>query len=259
MKQESQLDILHQGRGWVAIAKPPGMSVHNDPNHAVDAVSLVREWLINQKLANPQTVISPVHRLDRETSGVLILAWERTVASRLQVTFEERKIRKVYRTVVRGVFKNIKSDGSGSGLWNRPLTDRAEGRKNPAGRADERVSCETKYKVLRANDFVTELEIDLGSGRQHQIRKHASLDHHAVVGDTRYGDPKHAERIRKIFGINRLLLHALSLELADPETGHTLNLSAKLPAEFEIIFERLPEPKFEKVESPVEKISSTSN
>lgn len=209
------------------------MSVHND---AGDAIAIARAWLESDPALRarcawePDFAPAPVHRLDRETSGVLVIALSKNVARSLAEAFqsEDTTVRKTYRAIVRG---RLQRDGR----WNQPLTDRAEGRSNPAGKTMERKPCETRFRILRANEHVTELEIDLMTGRQHQIRKHAALAGHAVIGDTRYGDPSYHRMIEKRFGFSRMLLHAQRLELQGPVN---ICAVAPLPEEFAKIFIR---------------------
>ena len=223
------LSILSVGRGWIAIDKPVGMSVHNDPGQ--DAISIVKEALnVDPELklaSHAKDPPSPVHRLDRETSGVLIIATDRAVASKLQKMFseEDRAITKIYRAIVRGQIAQ-------SGTWSKPLTDKAESRDNPAGKASDRKASTTHYKVLRSNPHLTEIEVNLASGRQHQIRKHASLEKHAVVGDPRYSDQRHSRMMATRFGIQRMLLHAECIVIPALD----LEIRASLPPEFDAVF-----------------------
>lgn len=222
--------ILTAGPGWLALNKPAGMSVHNDP--AGDALALAK-FCVEQddelaRLTRYES-ISPAHRLDRETSGVLLLATHRESASALQQAFaaSETRALKIYRAVVKG---NVARGGS----WTMPLTDKSEGRHNPAGKSADRLPCETRFVVTRANEFLSELEITLASGRQHQIRKHAALAKHPVVGDRRYADVKHGKMIESRFGVARMLLHAEKLALkAGP---YSVEAEAPLPAEFDRVF-----------------------
>lgn len=225
---QTSLDLLHSGEGWIAIHKPTGMSVHNDAQSKTDAISLVAEWLkVSERAGRPL----PVHRLDRETSGILIFALNPETAKKIQRAFEERRPKKTYLAVLKGSLKQE------AGVWNAPLSDRAEGRKSPAGRKEDRIPCETRFRRLLTNGFLTEIEVDLGTGRQHQIRKHSSLAGHPIVGDLRYGDPKHAERIEKLFGVSRLLLHSYRLEFPDPQGGAPITIEAPRPPQFSQVFE----------------------
>lgn len=223
--------VLTAGPGWVALDKPAGLSVHNDPNG--DALAIAKLCLEqDDELARLTRYdsLSPAHRLDKETSGVLILATTRPSATTLQRAFarEEGKCpSKIYRAVVKGRI-------TAPGRWTQPISDKAEGRENPAGKAADRKPSETSFEIVRSNDYLTEIRVDLGSGRQHQIRKHAALSKHPVVGDRRYGDPKHAKMIESRFGVARMLLHAETLLLeAD---GYRIEAHAPLPREFDRVF-----------------------
>ena len=237
--------VLAFGRGWVAIDKPAGMSVHNDPDSRADAISCTSDLLIADAHLREKTgwagpsggfAVSPVHRLDRETSGVLVLATRSETARVLQARFGpelvERSLKKIYRAVVRGEIKPDRRQGE----WTFTLTDRAEGRAQPAGKREARKPCRTEYRALRSNKYLTEIEIDLLTGRQHQIRRHAALAGHHVVGDPRYGDPSHATRTEKLFGFSRLMLHAHRLEMTPPGDHGPVVIEAPLPLEFERIF-----------------------
>lgn len=191
-------NLLLQTADFLAVDKPPGMSVHNqeDPQNLLSLL----ERQFGKKLY-------PVHRLDKETSGVQILALDERAARKLAGEFQERAVRKLYTGVVRGEL-------AGAGVWRQPLSDKAEGRKNPAGLAKDRVACETRYQVLKNSRYFTLCEFDLITGRQHQIRKHAALAGHALIGDGRYGDPKYNGRMAEIYGTDRMFLHCSRVELA---------------------------------------------
>jgi 23S rRNA-/tRNA-specific pseudouridylate synthase len=227
--------IISEGAGYIAINKPSGMSTHNDASSGsgsqTDALSYVIDYLKkSSKLADE---VSPVHRLDRETSGVLLFATTKQSASRLQRALADdvgtssdssaEKTKKFYRAVLRGKL-------SGQGVWDFPISDKAEGRENPAGKSHDRKTAVTKFEVLRASDFLTEVRIELLTGRQHQIRKHARLAKHGIVGDRRYGELSHARKMESLYSVSRLMLHAERLELLD------LKLTAPVPPEFDLFF-----------------------
>jgi tRNA pseudouridine65 synthase len=197
----SELKILFQNRDFVALDKPPGLSVHN-VEEAENLLVLAQRQIQIAKLY-------PVHRLDKETSGVQILALHEAAARNLATEFQKKEaIQKIYLGVLRGALR------SNSGIWNQPLSDKSEGRRNPAGLAKDRVPCETRYKVLRQSNFFTMCEFDLITGRQHQIRKHTALVRQPLVGDPRYGEPKYNQRIAEIYGEPRMFLHCARLAIA---------------------------------------------
>jgi RluA family pseudouridine synthase len=194
----NEIPLLFQNADFVAVDKPAGISVHNaeDPQNLLD----VLEKQLGQK-------VFPVHRLDKETSGIQILALNEASARKLSLEFEKREVRKMYTGLLRG---KLKDD---TGVWKHPLTDKAEGRKNPAGQPRERVPCETGFKVLHRSDYFTLCAFDLKTGRQHQIRKHAAIANHALVGDPRYGDSKYNLKMAGIYKTSRLFLHCTEMEI----------------------------------------------
>ncbi len=215
-----ELRILSEGPGWVAVDKPSGLSTHNvSPTGALDALTKLTQ-LLNAKPAQ----LSPVHRLDKDTSGVLLFATSRESASKLQTAFSASdRVQKFYRAVFRGKLE-------GEGLWDFPISDKAEGRENPAGKLADRKPSATRYTVLRSSDFLTEARVELLSGRQHQIRKHSRLAKHGIVGDTRYGELSHARKMASLYGVSRLMLHAERLILLD------IDVTAPAPLEFNTFF-----------------------
>ncbi len=190
----SVLVPLFQSRDLLVIDKPSGLSVHNAGPGETDVISSAcREFQVSQ--------VFPVHRLDKETSGVQVLALNEKAAREWAERFQTREVTKIYRAIVRG---NLARP---SGTWNKPLTDKAEGRMNPQGPAGNRVPCETHFQVLDQNRYFSLIELDLRTGRQHQIRKHSALDRHAIVGDPRYGDKAYNSKMAKLYETDRLFLH----------------------------------------------------
>lgn len=225
------LEILSTGPGWIAIDKPAGLSVHNDPESG-DVVTLLAARLAqDSKLSSRSSWeasfgVGPVHRLDRETSGVLLLATSKASATLMQRIFEARETSKTYRALLR---KPIALD---SANWTWPLTDRAEGRRDPAGPPSARKSCETRVRVISRTAHLSEVEIELVTGRQHQIRRHAVLAGHEVIGDSRYGDPRYVKAIAARIGQTpRLMLHAQRLSL-DLGAGGKIDVASEVPKAF---------------------------
>jgi 23S rRNA-/tRNA-specific pseudouridylate synthase len=122
-----------------------------------------------------------------------------------------------------------------SGHWNWPISDKSEGRKSPQGATADRKPSSTLFRVTRDNSFFSDLELILETGRQHQIRKHAALASHPVAGDERYGDLRGPKTLKRLFAIDRMLLHAWRIELSF--AGQKIEIEAPLPAEFSRVFE----------------------
>lgn len=195
----SPISILFQNQDFLAVHKPAGMSVHNneDPQNLL---------VVLQKQINVAKLY-PVHRLDKETSGLQLLALNEVSARTLASEFEKRNVDKIYVGVLRGELKPPQ------GVWNQALTDKAEGRKNPSGMARDRIACETQFQVLKANKFFSMCQFKLITGRQHQIRKHSALTNHALVGDPRYNDPKYNEKMAALYKTDRMFLHCHQIKI----------------------------------------------
>lgn len=115
-------------------------------------------------------------------------------------------------------------------LWDRPLSADAGGRLHPAGKGPG-VSCLTRYRVLEQTAHYSVVECDLKTGRKHQIRRHAKLAGHPVVGDNRYGSARSLAFLKNQCGFNRLGLHAHLLVIADPEKNEPIRVGSSMPAE----------------------------
>ena len=215
--------IVGEGVDWLVLNKPTGVSVHND---AQDVCHLLRAQLKKGSFED----IFPVHRLDKETSGLLLVALTATRSRELAVQFQERTCEKYYQAIVRGSLPET----SNFGTWSFPISDKAEGRKNPQGLAKDRQEARTEFKVLKTSPYFSWLELHLLTGRQHQIRKHSAIARHAIVGDPRYGDPKYNERMAKIYQTSRMFLHASRLQIAI--AGKNYNFTTEPPVEYNQLF-----------------------
>jgi len=210
-----KIPVLETGLGRLFVNKPAGLSVHN--NSGEDLCSIVNAYLDENPQVRKRTVgdaqfgVNPVHRLDKETSGVILLAVTREMLRFYSEQFASRNVKKRYVAVVHGILENAREDG-GDGVWSWPLSKKAGGRSNPGG-SGKRLSSETHYRVLGHSSHYTMLRVEIHSGRTHQIRRHAKLAGHPVVGDARYGSTRAINYVRDNFKFNRLALHACSLTL----------------------------------------------
>jgi tRNA pseudouridine65 synthase len=118
------------------------------------------------------------------------------------------------------------------GDWSEPLTNRSEGARNPRGRKAERVHAHTRYRVVGRNDFLTKAEFTLETGRQHQIRKHAAVNRHQIVGDRRYGDRRYNRMMSERYSFGGMTLHSHRLSLVID--GVLTEFKASEPAEWAI-------------------------
>lgn len=186
MVEEPQV-IAQQGALW-AIHKPSGWAVH--AARGLDAPDLI-SWA---RARDPE--VAPVHRLDRDTSGVVLLSPDAGLRARLGHAFAEGLVHKTYRALVAGVAPK-------GGTIRRPLMDRRRGRK---------LEAETRFRRIEVYGGFTYLELEPHTGRRHQLRRHLRGLGHPIVGDRRYGP----RRPRPVPGFpGRLWLHALRLVLPD--------------------------------------------
>lgn len=224
------IPIIASGAGWLAVDKPSGLSVHNDPGR--DLCSLLTRQF--ESVATDQSAdlphgpfgLHPVHRLDKETSGVLLLAWYKAVFRHFSEAFTAGRVSKRYLALVHGTDGGL---GRG-GQWRWPLSPRAAGRKNIQG-AGRRVPSRTTYRTIRGGRRYSLLECELLTGRTHQIRRHAALSGHPILGDRRYGSPRACRFLAEHHGFNRLALHCAGIKVQPPESRPRQWLtSSTLPA-----------------------------
>mmetsp|Transcript_20929 Transcript_20929/g.66832 ORF Transcript_20929/g.66832 Transcript_20929/m.66832 type:complete len:235 (-) Transcript_20929:229-933(-) len=203
--------VLSDKGDWLAASKPAGITVHEGSDSLLAALR-----------ADGCGELLPVHRLDRETSGVLLLAKRPEAAAALQAALAETAV-KQYRGVLVGV------PPARRGRWAGALSNRAEGRRNPRGVAAERVSAETAYSLVSDNGFLASADLTLAvGGRTHQIRKHAASAGSPIFGDRRYGNPRRNAQLQERYGFDGMALHASLLRLV--VDGVTFEFEAPLPA-----------------------------
>ena len=222
---KEKIKIIEQGQGWICLEKPGGISVHNDPGR--DLISGI------QKQLGPDSteILQPVHRLDKETSGLLLVATDRDTLAALSDFFAKGTVTKHYKALVHGHFDY---PGQVRGTWDTPLTKSAGGRTDPRGRG-KRVKALTRYRVEDQSLHYTLLDIELFTGRKHQIRRHAKLAGHPVVGDPRYGSPRALEFLKTHKQFESMGLHAYYLNFKDKGRTVTLELP-DLPGEVARLF-----------------------
>lgn len=186
--------VLAEGDGWLVANKPAGISVHDGESSLINAL---------RSAGHPD--MHPCHRLDAETSGVMLLSTRERAREASESLAEATK---VYRGVVKGQLRKKR------GRWTQSLSPKAEGRRNPRGIAASRVDAITEYATVADNGHLSLVDFTLRTGRTHQIRKHAACQGHPLVGDTRYGDPKHAKQMwQRYEGFGGMALHAALLTL----------------------------------------------
>lgn len=229
MTQYKNIELVCLQKGWLAVDKPCGLSVHNDPGN--DLVSLMFEKIksdpeLSKKLGIQSSFqVDPVHRLDKETSGIILLAVDKIILAHLSDLFAMGRVKKKYIALVHGRFE--KSDDSYQ-MWDAALSKDAGGRKNIRG-SGKRIDSKTEYRVLDQSNHYSLLKIKLLTGRKHQIRRHAKLAGHPVTGDRRYGSKKSIQYLEKTEQYSRLGLHCQSLAFELPEVKEPFFISSQNP------------------------------
>ncbi len=229
------LSVLHRDREFFVIDKPAGLVVHpgaGNPRHTLQNALLALDPALAQL---PRAGI--VHRLDKDTSGLLVVA--RTPAAHTALTRQiaERSVAREYLAVCRGV-------PTAGGTIDRPIGRDRVDRVRMAVRADGRRAV-THYRVLERFRAHALLGVRLETGRTHQIRLHLAHAHHGIVGDPLYGGrfqrPRGAsdELVAALRGFGRQALHATRLSFAHPRSGRALTFESAPPADFAQLLDAL--------------------
>jgi 23S rRNA pseudouridine1911/1915/1917 synthase len=229
------LDILYEDDDVIAVNKAAGMTVHAGAgNHTGTLVNALLGR--GQALARSGDLLRPgiVHRLDKETSGVILVAKNDFAHAKLSDSFRNRTVKKTYLALVQGVLK----DDQGRielAIGRDPIhrTRMAVQRKNWHGTAITNLrDARTDWRVLARIDNTTVVEVQLHTGRTHQIRVHFSAIKHPVVGDILYGAASELRMGKATLPpLGRNFLHAAKLVFAQPRTGAPIELRAPLPGE----------------------------
>jgi len=231
--EKIDLDIVYEDKDLIVINKSSGMVVH--PAAGNYSGTLVNALLHHcAGLSNIGGVERPgiVHRLDKFTSGLLVVAKNDKTHQELSKQFEQKTIFKKYIALVHGV---VKED---QGLIDENIGRNPNNRKKMAVIKDEEIKSRkaiTEYKVIKRFKEYTLLEIILKTGRTHQIRVHLTSIGHPIVGDPTYGHRKEA------FKVNGQLLHATKLGFVHPTTKKYVEFEKAMPEEMRAVLKKLPE------------------
>ncbi len=213
-RHDPPFPVIAHGPGWMVVEKPSRMTIHNDPGR--DLCSLLAHYLQTNNMMglDPQFGLHAVHRLDRETSGLVLLAGRRDVFEFLSKKFAQGLVQKEYLAVVHGAVPITL--GEAWEEWHWTLTKKAAGRANIQGQG-KRVTCTTRFRTLTHSRHYTLLKCILVTGRRHQIRRHAALAGHPILGDLRYGSKRACRYLAENHNFTRLALHAASLSILTPD------------------------------------------
>ncbi|MEY4123333.1 MAG: hypothetical protein RLZZ457_2171 [Pseudomonadota bacterium] len=222
-----EFPILMEDEAMMAIDKPAGVAVHGGSGVSFGVIEQLRR-------ARPASAnLELVHRLDRETSGVLLVAKKRSALKNLQDQFRDRETGKTYLALVLGLwpsnkkvidsplFKYTVETGVGEGERRVKVV----GKDDPNG-----MRSITLVRVARTVGPYTLLEVTIKTGRTHQIRVHLASQGHPIAGDDKYGDFEQNKLLQKM-GLKRMFLHAWQLKFQHPQSGRLTTLQAPLPPE----------------------------
>ena len=222
-----EFPVLFEDEQMLAIDKPAGVAVHGGSGVSFGVIEQLRQ-------ARPAArMLELVHRLDRETSGVLLVAKKRSALTRLQDQFRDRETGKTYLALVLGLWPSNKKvidsplmkytipNGVGEGERRVKVVDKDD----PNG-----MRSITLVRVARTVGPYTLLEVTIKTGRTHQIRVHLASQGHPIAGDDKYGDFEHNKLLQKM-GLKRMFLHAWQLKFQHPQSHRPVSLQAPLPPE----------------------------
>jgi 23S rRNA pseudouridine1911/1915/1917 synthase len=228
--QDIPLTILHEDPYILVVDKPAGMVVH--PAAGNYQGTLVNAILHHCKdLSGIGGVLRPgiVHRLDKDTSGLLVVAKSDQAHQGLAGLFKRHEVRKIYKALVYGDPKN------NEGVIDAPVGRHSVDRKKMSTRSTRGKEALTRWQVYERYGVATLLNVDIVTGRTHQIRVHLTASGYPVVGDRVYGNPKRANSIDSLFlrttlqAMKRQALHAERISFVHPITRQDLTFSSPLP------------------------------
>ncbi|OQQ06762.1 23S rRNA pseudouridine(955/2504/2580) synthase [Vibrio splendidus] len=210
--------IIYEDDHMLILNKPSGTAVHGGSGLKFGAIEALRA------LRPDARFLELVHRIDRDTSGILLVAKKRSALRHLQAQFREKTVQKYYFALVMGEWKNSCK------VVNAPLLKNEVNsivRVNPNGKASE-----TRFKVLEKFQEATLIQASPITGRTHQIRVHAQYTGHPIAWDDRYGDRRFDAYTGKV-GLDRLFLHAANIKFTHPSSEEKMDISAPMERRLE--------------------------
>ena len=230
-----EFPLLFEDDSLMAIDKPAGVAVHGGSGVSFGVIEQLRRARPSARL------LELVHRLDRETSGVLLVAKKRSALKNLQDQFRERETGKTYLALVQGQWPSNRK------VIDLPLEKFLIAKGESEGERRVRVVAKddpngmraiTLVKVARLIGSCTLLEVTIKTGRTHQIRVHLASLGHPILGDDKYGDFEHNRQWQKL-GLKRMFLHAWRLQFRHPVSGENMRLMSELPPELQQFIQTL--------------------
>ena len=233
-----EFPVLFEDEQMLAIDKPAGVAVHGGSGVSFGVIEQLRQ-------ARPGArMLELVHRLDRETSGVLLVAKKRSALTRLQDQFRDRETGKTYLALVKGQWPSNKK------VIDLPLqrylvpNGSAEGERRVRVATKDDANAQRAISLVRVSRLVGDyslLEVTIKTGRTHQIRVHLASQGYPIVGDDKYGDFEWNKRVASQ-GLKRMFLHAWRLQFVHPQTGRSETVQAALPEELQQFVDHVQPP-----------------
>ena len=220
--------IIHEDRDLMVINKPAGVAVHGGSGLSAGVIEALRA-------THPELKeLELVHRLDRDTSGVLLVAKRRAALRELHALLRERDMEKRYLALVVGRWP------FGTKTIDLPLKTNLKqgGERVVRVHADGQHAVTTFKPIEHFGKLATLLDVSLGTGRTHQIRVHAAHAGHPIAGDDKYGDRERDAKL-KPYGLQRMFLHAQSLAFKRPGAAKPFSVSAPVPEDWQAMIEKL--------------------
>ena len=233
-----EFPVLMEDEQMMAIDKPAGVAVHGGSGVSFGVIEQLRQ-------ARPGArMLELVHRLDRDTSGVLLVAKKRSALTRLQDQFRDRETGKTYMALVKGQWPSNKK------VIDLPLqrylipNGVGEGERRVRIAAKDDANAQRAITLVRVSRLVGDyslLEVTIKTGRTHQIRVHLASQGYPIVGDDKYGDFELNKRLAAQ-GMKRMFLHAWRLQFVHPQTGRSETVEAVLPEELQNFIDHVQPP-----------------
>ncbi|KAF0156227.1 MAG: 23S rRNA pseudouridine synthase [Syntrophaceae bacterium] len=215
-----KMNLLYEDEHLIVIEKSAGLlSVASEKGNDETAFSILKSAV---KKNHDNAELHVVHRLDRDTSGVMMFAKSKEIQQKLQDNWDAVVTKRIYYALVEGCVKNMKGEIVSSLKENKSLKVYSS---NTPGDGQKAI---TRYRVLKRNSRYSMLEVELKTGRKNQIRVHLQDIGHSIAGDKKYGATTNPLR--------RLALHAGTLEFTHPATGKCMHFETPIPAILETVF-----------------------
>jgi 23S rRNA pseudouridine1911/1915/1917 synthase len=242
-----EINIIHEDEDIIVINKHAGLVVHPAPGHDADTLvnALLGKHIKSNDFKSAPLRPGVVHRLDKDTSGVMIVAKSEKMRVMLSSLFKKKDVKKTYNCLVHG---RVETEGRLSTMIDRDKRDR----KKFTAKSLSGKDAETIFKPLENFFNSAFLEVRILTGRTHQIRVHMNYMKHEVLGDPMYGDKNKDNQLVEYLGYDRKsandllprqLLHARRLEFVNPLSGKKLSFEAELPEDFSKILDMLRKKK----------------